>query len=368
MSNGDREEKTITFYVGSNSTSSSGSSDYAIVGVRDGDVISSPVAVEGQTRFAMDKVVFAIDDNFVKQAGAAPYSRAGDKNGVLYPFDFSYLEDGEHTLTIRFYGKGREQVDKHVNFFIGAPTTSAAPPAPTSSANISVKLLSQSSSGRVKIGVKLEARKHVSLAVYDSNDVMLRDLLRGKLLAAGSHTVIWDGLDRDGNAVGSGDVVIKALGSNGLTTEYVTSLGTSPLSGGHDHWVGNIGGGGSAIARDESGLYFAAGASETPALIVKTDLTGSKELWRAKRYVASDAFNGAISLGVGATGLVYILNEDAQVTAVNAKTGRQEYLKETSRSNDDGMLDVLPHTVDRGAVDKEIMTNMFLHTKEKYRL
>ena len=51
----------------------------------------------------------------------------------------------------------------------------------------------------------LEKQGNVSAAVYDSNGRMVRELLHAAPMSAGSHSLIWDGLDRDGGALPAGD-------------------------------------------------------------------------------------------------------------------------------------------------------------------
>jgi hypothetical protein len=47
----------------------------------------------------------------------------------------------------------------------------------------------------------LEKPGNVSAAIYDAQGRLVRELLHAALKNAGKHSLIWDGLDRDGNAL-----------------------------------------------------------------------------------------------------------------------------------------------------------------------
>lgn len=65
----------------------------------------------------------------------------------------------------------------------------------------------------------------VSLAVYDTENRMVRTLLTGKPLAIGKHAITWDGLDRYGHALPAGDYTWKLLATDGLRAEFITQVG-----------------------------------------------------------------------------------------------------------------------------------------------
>ena len=69
-----------------------------------------------------------------------------------------------------------------------------------------------------KVGFALDQAGPVSLDVYDMQGRLVRRLIAGEL-AAGPHSVVWDGLDGDGRKVGSG-VYLARLTAGGSTAEH----------------------------------------------------------------------------------------------------------------------------------------------------
>ena len=98
---------------------------------------------------------------------------------------------------------------------------------------------------------------NVSVAIYDAQGRQVRSLIRGKPLAAGQHTVIWDGLDRNGTAM-KGDFQWRLASSQGLQSEYLLSVGTSMRE---NHWPAQHDAL-CALAVDGQRVYVTAGLSE----------------------------------------------------------------------------------------------------------
>ena len=62
----------------------------------------------------------------------------------------------------------------------------------------------------------LEQPGRVSAAVYDADGRLVRELLHAAAQDAGKHSLVWDGLDRDGNSLPAGDSTWRLLQTPGL--------------------------------------------------------------------------------------------------------------------------------------------------------
>jgi len=80
----------------------------------------------------------------------------------------------------------------------------------------------------------LDKPGNVSAAIYDAQGRMVRELLHAAPRNPGKHSLIWDGLDRDGNALPAGDYTWKLLQTPGLKATYLMSLGSNFPPG--DDW------------------------------------------------------------------------------------------------------------------------------------
>jgi flagellar hook assembly protein FlgD len=76
------------------------------------------------------------------------------------------------------------------------------------------------------IAFTLDKPGRVSLAIYDTKGIQVRTLRNAEPLEAGKHTIVWDGLDRNGQPAPAGDYTWKLLESQGLQAEYLMALGT----------------------------------------------------------------------------------------------------------------------------------------------
>lgn len=103
----------------------------------------------------------------------------------------------------------------------------------------------------------LEKPANVSLGIYDGSGRLVRTLLRAKPMAAGRHTVPWDGLDRNGTPL-KGDFQWRLATSQGLQSEYLLSIGTSMRE---HHWPAQHGPL-CGLAVDNERIYVTAGLSE----------------------------------------------------------------------------------------------------------
>lgn len=136
--------------------------------------------------------------------------------------------------------------------------------------------------GGTPIRYRLPAAGDVSLAIYDHEGTLVRELLRAAPQEAGDHLAVWDGRGRDGNPVPAGRYGWKLLDTPGLRAEYLLSVGANyPI--GTD--LSSSGGPGShlspfAVAADPSGVYVAALQTENlESGLVKLSPDGQKRLW-----------------------------------------------------------------------------------------
>ncbi len=109
----------------------------------------------------------------------------------------------------------------------------------------------------VDIPFTLDKPGNVSLAVYDAKGRVICTLLRAEPMAAGKHTVAWDGLDGNGQPQ-TGDFQWRLATSQGLKSEYLLSVGTSMRE---HHWPAQHGPL-CAVAVDKQRIYVTAGLSE----------------------------------------------------------------------------------------------------------
>jgi hypothetical protein len=122
-----------------------------------------------------------------------------------------------------------------------------------------------------RISFDLEKDGNVSVGIYSGDGRMLRELTRAEPMKAGPHTIEWDGLDREGNALPPDKYTWKLLQSQGLEAEYLMTLGTSM---GINAWPGVHGGPSAAIVSGDR-MYMAGAGSETAMGIACSKLDGT---------------------------------------------------------------------------------------------
>lgn len=157
-----------------------------------------------------------------------------------------------------------------------------------------------------KITVTLDKPGNVSAAVYDAQGSLVRELMHAAPMNAGKHSLIWDGLDRDGNALPAGDYTWKLLQTPGLKATYLMSLGSNFPPG--DRWNTACGPGTHhspfGIAVDETGIYVSAHTTENiETCMLKMTPDGTSRLWTS---LTPRAWDGALSLAVDG-GKVFML-------------------------------------------------------------
>ncbi|MFO8012157.1 MAG: PA14 domain-containing protein [Phycisphaerae bacterium] len=187
---------------------------------------------------------------------------------------------------------------------------------------------------------RLDRAGQVSAAVYDADGRLVRELLRGARRAAGTHTVAWDGLDRDGRPQPPGRYEVRILRTPGFTAHYVTSLGINSASGPADTWVGNHGGAAS-VARDAGGLYVAAQITETAPVLLKQSLDGRTRHWtRGRGDVTTGRYQGGIAMAADGHGRLYMLQQNGYLQVIDGDEGRRvatwDVLPEGKKRKSDG--------------------------------
>lgn len=156
--------------------------------------------------------------------------------------------------------------------------------------------------------------RRVSLAIYDARGRQIRTLKSGAPYEAGTHTIMWDGLDRDAAAAPPGDYTWKLAAGTGVRAEYLLSLGTNT---GIHHWIGQHGGP-NAVAADAQGIIVA-GHPEGAPLIAKVSYAGDY-LWPAPQI---DPAQGVADM-VAADGRLYMLHTNGFLFHYDAATGKRD--------------------------------------------
>ncbi|MFP4026514.1 MAG: PA14 domain-containing protein [Candidatus Brocadiia bacterium] len=200
----------------------------------------------------------------------------------------------------------------------------------------------KSAAGEVSFSYELKESGRVSAAVYDTEGHLLRELLRAEKQKPGQHIISWDGLDREGNPQKPGEYQWRVLRTPGFRAEYVTNLGINPDSVPYDKWVGNHGGPAS-VEVDSSGMYIAATVTETAPVLLKQSLGGKERFWtRGRGDVTTGRFQGGVSLASDGEGTLYMLQQNAYVQVIDAKSGHRrgtwDLLPEDDERREDGRL------------------------------
>lgn len=135
------------------------------------------------------------------------------------------------------------------------------------------------------IRYKLRNPGKVSVAIYDSQGRIVRELARGVPRKAGRHEELWDTRDNSGKPLPAGDYTWKLLATPGLSIRYVMSFGSNyPIKESDPWWaLGGPGthGGPQAVACDDSGFYVATFTENIEACLIKLSPDGKTRLWSA---------------------------------------------------------------------------------------
>jgi hypothetical protein len=168
------------------------------------------------------------------------------------------------------------------------------------------------------ITFKLAKPGRASLAVYSPDGaVQVRTLLVGERLAAGKHTVTWDGLDRDGRPVVPGKYRWKLVTGPGLEATFLNSLGANPPGGPWAKWVGNHTGP-NTIAVGKAGICVGAPIAEGPPNIQMFETDFATTRWLSPHYGWNSIGHRMLRMTDTA---VVSLSQDARVGVMDALTG-----------------------------------------------
>jgi hypothetical protein len=157
------------------------------------------------------------------------------------------------------------------------------------------------------IAYRLPIDAKVSMLLTAPDGTVVRELLHAAPRRAGAATETWDGLDEQGRPVPAGTYTWKALATQGLTAEYLTTIGTNPTPG-WEAWPGNHGPV-SAVAVDETGMYAATGCGEGTCLALKQTLDGQR-LWTIPHWL--EAWCGPTSMASDG-GTLYMMQLSGKV-------------------------------------------------------
>ncbi len=169
------------------------------------------------------------------------------------------------------------------------------------------------------VSYALKTASKVSVAIYDPQGGIVRQLLLAAPRTAGAHTETWDGLDDKGKPAAPGAYGWKLLSSQGLKAEWMVSLGTN-LKPGYQIMPGNHVGAVTAAVDDAGDIYIMGGCSECVPGMAKTKRDGTR-LWASDHLLESNN-----DCGVGlAHGLMYTLLGNAKVIAIDPATGTGQW-------------------------------------------
>ena len=169
------------------------------------------------------------------------------------------------------------------------------------------------------IGFQLGEAGQVSVAVYDAQGKMFRELSRGAKMEAGEYHLKWDGFDRYGKPAPAGEYAWRLLRTPGFTREFQVNVGTNPGWTPFDLWPGNHQGPTSLAIDPDTNMYIGSMSSEGPPHIIKTSLDGRKKFWGNGNTLADDGLIGMTRVGE----LLYVLFRDATLDVLRADTGAE---------------------------------------------
>lgn len=175
-----------------------------------------------------------------------------------------------------------------------------------------------------RIQFSLKSERRTSIGVFDrGSGQLIRTLLRGETLPAGSHAVYWDGLDNRSRTVPPGDYQWRLISPPGFTARYVTTIGINPPGGENPapkhSWVGDHMGAG-IVDVDGSGIYVGSPLTEGMMMLVKVDSAKSRVEWTRPQF-----YQGGRLTRVAASGEhVYMLHPDGKLRRLNKDNGQVE--------------------------------------------
>lgn len=171
--------------------------------------------------------------------------------------------------------------------------------------------------GAVAGGIRYSLKEAglVSLAIYNGQGQVVRELLHAAERTAGPHEEAWNGLDEAGQKVPPGSYSWKLLRTQGLQAEYLMTLGLSVDF--FNLWPGNHVGV-TGLAVDATGVYFGSGCSEARGFVMKATADGTR-LWSVNQNWF-EAWQGPHSLAVDGNNL-FLMQENYNIVKLPADRG-----------------------------------------------
>ncbi|MEX0653448.1 MAG: FlgD immunoglobulin-like domain containing protein [Phycisphaeraceae bacterium] len=214
------------------------------------------------------------------------------------------------------------------------------------------------------IQIDVEEAGRVSLAIYDEDGHVVRELLRAREADSGTRTVYWDGLDHEGKPAPAGQYTWKMLRVPGFETEYLMSLGASYPAG--ERWDAGAPGSHAAphsVAVDETGIYIAArGTENIENYMLKLSPDGERRLWSAW---TPEAWRGANSMALAGDKL-YVLSNSGKIWVHDPNTGEHEHTIDALWPGNEldgtmGVPDLWQEPMDLDATDQFLIVAYYDH-------
>ena len=174
----------------------------------------------------------------------------------------------------------------------------------------------------------LESDAKVSLLLTAADGAVVRELLHAAPRKAGSNKQAWDGLDENGVPVPAGKYHWKLLATQGLTAEYLMSVGTN-VKPSWESWPGNHGPA-CFVAVDGDGMYAATGCGEGTALVIKQSLDGARQ-WTIPHWLDAWVGPGAMASDGGQ---LFMLQINGKIHRVDAAAGTPNAVWDVSFADD----------------------------------
>ncbi|MGC6566408.1 MAG: FlgD immunoglobulin-like domain containing protein, partial [Akkermansiaceae bacterium] len=174
------------------------------------------------------------------------------------------------------------------------------------------------------ITLELPSARKLSMGIYESTSGrLLRTLLRSDHLEAGTHEILWDGLDDFGNPVPDGSYEWRSISAPGFKARYLTTIGVNPPGGAKEtpnqSWVGDHNGVG-LVDVDESGVYVGAPITEGGRMAMKLDSAMSKVEWGRPQFYQGGRLTRLATSGRH----LFLIHPTGKLRRLNSSTGEVE--------------------------------------------
>jgi len=169
------------------------------------------------------------------------------------------------------------------------------------------------------ISYTLERDSSVSMAIYNQDGAIVRQLLFAAPRKAGTNSEEWDGLDDKGRPATPGNYGWKLLATQGLHAEWITSLGTS-LKPGYQIMPGNHVGVVAAAVDTAGDIYLMGGCNECVPGMAKVKRDGTR-LWASDHLIEANNNGGC---GVADSHLFSLLST-GHLISIDPTTGKGQW-------------------------------------------